>query len=191
MVDGGRARAVFLDRDGVLTIPQFRDGRSFAPRRLADFQIYEAASRSLVALKEAGFLLIVVTNQPDVGNGLVDRAVVEKMHSRLSELLPIDAIEVCYHRQSDCCDCRKPKPGMLRRAAEQLGIDCSRSFMIGDRATDVEAGRKAGCRTVFIDLGYVDERRVAPDFVVSSIGEAARLILRQAEPCCRRISRLS
>jgi D-glycero-D-manno-heptose 1,7-bisphosphate phosphatase len=191
MVEDGRARAVFLDRDGVLTVPQFRDGRSFAPRRLAEFQIYEEAGRSLAALREAGFLLIVVTNQPDVGNGLVDRAVVEEMHSRLSKLLPVDAIEVCYHRQRDHCDCRKPKPGMLRRAAERLGIDCARSFMIGDRASDVEAGRRAGCRTVFIDLGYVDERPLAPGFVVSSIGEAARLILRQAEPCCRGISRLS
>jgi D-glycero-D-manno-heptose 1,7-bisphosphate phosphatase len=180
MINEARARAVFLDRDGVLTIPQFRDGRSFAPRRLTDFRVYEEAGRSLAALREAGFRLVVVTNQPDVGNGLVDRAVVEAMHSRLTELLPVDAIEVCYHRQSDYCECRKPKPGTLRRAAERLGVDCPGSFMIGDRASDVEAGRRAGCRTVFIDLGYVDEHPVAPDFVVSSVGEAARLILRQA-----------
>jgi D-glycero-D-manno-heptose 1,7-bisphosphate phosphatase len=180
MVDGTGTPAVFLDRDGVLTIPQFRDGRSFAPRRLADFQLYEEAGRSLAALKETGFRLVVVTNQPDVGNGLVDRAVVEAMHRRLTELLPVDAIEVCYHRQSDYCECRKPKPGMLRRAAERLGLDCPSSFMIGDRASDVEAGRRAGCRTIFIDLGYVDEHPAAPDFVVSSIGEAAQLIVRQA-----------
>jgi D-glycero-D-manno-heptose 1,7-bisphosphate phosphatase len=180
MVDGTGTPAVFLDRDGVLTIPQFRDGRSFAPRRLADFQLYEEAGRSLAALKETGFRLVVVTNQPDVGNGLVDRAVVEAMHRRLTELLPVDAIEVCYHRQSDYCECRKPKPGMLRRAAERLGLDCTSSFMIGDRASDVEAGRRVGCRTIFIDLGYVDEHPAAPDFVVSSIGEAAQLIVRQA-----------
>jgi D-glycero-D-manno-heptose 1,7-bisphosphate phosphatase len=191
MVGDGSARAVFLDRDGVLTIPQFQDGRSFAPRRLADFQIYEGASRSLATLKEVGFLLIVVTNQPDVGSGLVDRAVIEEMHSRLKDVLPVDEIEVCYHRQTDDCDCRKPKPGMLRRAAERLGIDCAGSFMVGDRASDVEAGRRVGCRTVFIDLGYVNERPLAPDFVVSSIGEAARLIVRQTEPCCRWVSRLS
>jgi len=192
MVDESRARAVFLDRDGVLTVPQFRDGRSYAPRRLADFRLYDGADRSLAALKEAGFFLIVVTNQPDVGNGLVDRAVVEEMHSRLKDLLPVDAIEVCYHSQTDDCECRKPKPGMLRRAAERLGIECATSFMIGDRASDVEAGRRMGCRTVFIDLGYVGEHPVAPpDFVVSSICEAVRLILRQTEPCCRRISGLS
>ena len=191
MVDDGHARAVFLDRDGVLTVPQFRDGRSYAPRRLTDFRLYDGADRSLTALKEAGFFLIVVTNQPDVGNGLVDRAVVEEMHSRLKELLPVDAIEVCYHRQSDHCECRKPKPGMLRRAAQRLGIECTASFMIGDRASDIEAGRRVGCRTVFIDLGYVGERPMAPDFVASSIGEAARVILGQAEPCCRGVSTLS
>ena len=182
MVDDGRARAVFLDRDGVLTVPQFRDGRSYASRRLTDFRLYDGVDRSLTALKEAGFFLIVVTNQPDVGNGLVDRAVVEEMHSRLTDLLPVDAIEVCYHRQSDHCECRKPKPGMLRRAAERLGIECAGSFMIGDRASDVEAGRRMGCRTVFIDLGCIGERPTAADFVASSIGEAARVILHQAEP---------
>jgi D-glycero-D-manno-heptose 1,7-bisphosphate phosphatase len=178
MVDGARARAVFLDRDGVLTIPEFRDGRSFAPRRLADFRVYEEAGASLARLSEAGFRLVVVTNQPDVGDGLVDRAVVEEMHRRLKELLPVDAIEVCYHRRGDGCECRKPKSGMLRRAAERLGIDCTRSFMIGDRASDVEAGRTMGCCTLFIDLGYADEHPESPDFTVSSIGEAAEIILR-------------
>jgi D-glycero-D-manno-heptose 1,7-bisphosphate phosphatase len=180
VVDEGRARAVFLDRDGVLTIPQFRNGRSFAPRRLEDFRLYDGASRSLSMIKGLGFRLVVVTNQPDVGNGLVDRAVVEEMHRRLNEQLPLDAIETCYHGQTDECDCRKPKPAMLCRAAERLGIDCTRSFMIGDRASDVEAGRRAGCRTIFIDLGYIDEHPVAPDFVVSSLGEAAEMISRSA-----------
>ena len=180
MVSENRARAVFLDRDGVLTVPQFRDGRSFAPHRLADFRLYEGASQSLAAMKDAGFRLVVVTNQPDVGSGQVDRAVVEEMHRRLNELLPVDAIEACYHRQTDDCDCRKPKPGMLRSAAKRLGIDCTRSFMVGDRASDVEAGRSAGCRTIFIDLGYVDEHAMAPDFIVRSLGEAAEMIVRSA-----------
>lgn len=179
MVSENRARAVFLDRDGVLTVPQFRDGRSFAPRRLADFRLYEGARQSLAAMKDAGYRLVVVTNQPDVGNRLIDRAIVEEMHRRLNELLPLDAIEACYHRQTDDCDCRKPRPGMLRRAAVRLGLDCTRSIMVGDRASDVEAGRRVGCRTIFIDLGYVDEHPLAPDFIVSSLGEAAAVIVRQ------------
>lgn len=179
MVSSSGARAVFLDRDGVLTVPEFRGGRSFAPRRLADFRVYDGASASLIALKNAGFRLVVVTNQPDVGNGLVDKPVIEEMHRRLGQQLPLDAIEVCYHGQRSGCDCRKPQPGMLLRAAARFGIDCTRSFMVGDRTSDVEAGRRAGCKTVFIDLGYDGEHAEQPDFTVSSLGEAAKIIISQ------------
>src|SRR5262249_43683559 len=148
---------------GVLAVPLFRDGRSFAPRRLVDFRLYGDAAEGLAALKNAGFVLVVVTNQPDVGNGLVARGVVEEMHRRLAAALPIDRIEVCYHAQNEGCDCRKPKPGMLWRAATQLGIDCAHSLMIGDRAGDIVAGQMAGCTTIFIDHGYRDERPERPD----------------------------
>lgn len=176
---GGAARAVFLDRDGVLTVPEFRDGRSFAPRRLEDFRLYDGAAAALAALKNAGFRLAVATNQPDVGNGFVARDVVEEMHRRLLAELPVDRIEVCYHRQADGCDCRKPKPGMLRRAAAELGIDPTTSFMVGDRGSDVAAGRALGCATIFIDLGYRDENPQSPDFIVGSIAEAAEIVLRR------------
>lgn len=170
-------RAIFLDRDGVLVIPEFRDGRSFAPRTLEDFHIYPDAAESAQRLKEAGFTLVVVTNQPDVGNGLVDRSVVEKMHEKLRAAVPVDAIEVCYHTRADNCDCRKPKPGMLLRAAERMGLDCARSVMVGDRWSDVEAAKAAGCKSIFIDLNYRDERPEQPDFVVSSLAQAADVIL--------------
>jgi D-glycero-D-manno-heptose 1,7-bisphosphate phosphatase len=178
MVSSGGLRAVFLDRDGVLTIPEFRDGRSFAPRRFADFRLYDDAGEATRRMKEAGFCLVVVTNQPDVGHGVVELGVVEEMHRQLAAALPVDAIEACYHRQDEGCDCRKPKAGMLRRAAARLGIDCSRSFMIGDRTSDVEAGRGAGCRTIFIDRGYIDERPEQPDFIVSSLAAATPIVLR-------------
>ncbi|MGO8920584.1 MAG: D-glycero-alpha-D-manno-heptose-1,7-bisphosphate 7-phosphatase [Stellaceae bacterium] len=178
MVAGATAnRAVFLDRDGVLSIPEFRDGRSFAPRHLDDFRLYEDAAECLRRLKAAGFSLIVVTNQPDVGNGLVDREVVEEMHRRLAAALPVDAIEVCYHRQADGCDCRKPLPGMLRRAAARLGIDCTRSIMVGDRESDVAAGQAMGCRTIFIDLGYRGCRPDSANYTVGSLAEATAIIL--------------
>lgn len=177
MVTPGGGRAVFLDRDGVLTVPEFRDGRSFAPRRLADFRLYEDAPSCLARLKAAGFRLIVVTNQPDVGNGLVEQSVVEEMHRRLAAEVPVDAIEVCYHRQAEQCDCRKPKPGMLRRAAERFGIDCRRSFMIGDRGTDVAAGQALGCATILIDMGYRGEHPGVPDHTVASLSEATDIVL--------------
>jgi len=181
MVLSADRRAVFLDRDGVLVIPEFRDGRSFAPRRLEDLQIYPGTQLALSRLKDAGFLLIVVTNQPDVGNGLVSQAVVERMHDLLKAELPIRAIKACYHKQNEACRCRKPRPGMLLDSASEFGISLTDSFMVGDRASDIDAGRAAGCKTVFIDLGYTNERR--PDnatFAVHTIGEAADVILAAA-----------
>lgn len=176
------SRAVFLDRDGVLVIPEFRDGRSFAPKRIEDFRFYPDALNSVRSLKAAGYKVVVVTNQPDVGAGTVDRAIVEAMHDRLLRELPVDAVEVCFHTRSDDCGCRKPKPGMLLHAARRLSIDCRASFMVGDRASDVEAGRAAGCRTVFVDLGYRNEKPDRPDHVVSSLAEATNYILNMDEP---------
>jgi len=170
-------RAVFLDRDGVLVIPEFRAGRSYAPRRLEDFRLYPEAASSLRKLKRAGFLLAVVTNQPDVGHGLIARSEVDAMHEVMCRQLPLDAIKACYHRQADDCGCRKPRPGMLIEAAGELGIDLGESFMVGDRGSDVEAGRAAGCTTVFIDLGYDGPKPDAADHVVHSIAEAADAII--------------
>lgn len=174
------SRAVFLDRDGVLVIPEMRDGRSFAPRSLEAFRLYPDAAASLARLKAAGYLLVVVTNQPDVGNGLVSVDTINEMHRRMSRALPIDRIEMCPHSQSEGCDCRKPKPGMLVDAARHCDIDLADSVMVGDRCSDVEAGRAAGCRTVFIDLDYVSELKPAsPDYTVRSLAEAADVILGQ------------
>jgi D-glycero-D-manno-heptose 1,7-bisphosphate phosphatase len=167
---------VFLDRDGVIVVPEFRDGRSVAPRRLEDFRLYPDAAASLQRLKQAGFLLVVVTNQSAVGNGLISGSEVDAMHKTMSHELPLDAIKACFHGQTDHCDCRKPKPGMILEAATELGIDLQKSFIVGDRTSDVEAGRAAGCATVFIDLGY-EPAPGAADYVVHSIAEAADLII--------------
>jgi D-glycero-D-manno-heptose 1,7-bisphosphate phosphatase len=168
---------VFLDRDGVIVIPEFRDRRSFAPRRLADFRLYPQAAPSLRRLKQAGFLLVVVTNQPDVGQGLIPRSEVDAMHEIMARELPLDAVKACFHRQGDNCDCRKPKPGMILAAASELGIDLARSFMVGDRNSDVAAGRAAGCTTVFIDLGYSELAADAPDYVAQSVAQATDIII--------------
>jgi D-glycero-D-manno-heptose 1,7-bisphosphate phosphatase len=172
--------AVFLDRDGVIVIPEFRDRRSFAPRRLEDFKLYPEAAASLQRLKQAGFLLAVITNQPDVGNGLIAQSEVEAMHDIMRRQLPIDALKACYHRQDEHCDCRKPKPGMILEAARELEVSLEESFMVGDRSSDVTAGRAAGCATVFIDLGYAEPAPDHPDFIVASIREAADVIIQTA-----------
>jgi len=182
VVASPRRRAVFLDRDGVLVVPEFRDGRSFAPRTLEKFRLYDDAPKALAALKEAGFLLIVVTNQPDIGNGLVAAEVVDEMHRRLLNVLPIDRIELCPHSQREHCGCRKPKPRMLLNAAELCGIALSQSVIIGDRSSDIEAGRAVGCSTVFIDLKYENEVNAGADWTAHSISEAADIILRASVP---------
>ncbi len=174
-------KAVFLDRDGVIVIPEFRDGRSFAPQSLENYRFYPQADDALSRLKNAGFFLVVVTNQPEVGRGLISHGLLAEMHRRLLSQLPVDSVKVCCHTPDQACHCRKPKPGMLLDSASEFGISLSRSFMVGDRASDVEAGRAAGCKTVFIDLDYISEPK--PDnatYAVRSIGEAADVILATA-----------
>jgi len=175
-------KAVFLDRDGVLVVPCFREGRSFAPLSLDEYRCYPDAAACLQRLKQAGLALVVVTNQPDVGAGRVSRDIVEEMHRRLAERMPVDAIKACFHTEQDRCTCRKPRPGMFFTAARELGIDLATSFMVGDRRSDIEAGAAAGCRTVFIDLGYTTEKPPdRPNQVVKTLAEATTWILSRTE----------
>ncbi|MBI3880597.1 MAG: HAD family hydrolase [Verrucomicrobia bacterium] len=173
-------RAVFLDRDGVINRAIIRDGKPFAPSALADFEILPGVVEACVQLKQAGFLLIVATNQPDVERGTMAKSVIEAMHAQMTKLLPLDRIEVCYHAGEDYgqpCECRKPKPGLLLTAARALGVDLAQSWMVGDRWRDVDCGHAAGCRTVFIDYGYDEALRQPPDFRVKDLVEAARIII--------------
>jgi D-glycero-D-manno-heptose 1,7-bisphosphate phosphatase len=174
-------RAIFLDRDGVLNRPVVRDGLPFPPASLDEFELYPGVAKGSAQLKAAGFILIVVSNQPDVGRGTQTREAVEAMHEKLRTAVPaLDAIEVCYHagaRHGEPCDCRKPKPGMLLRSAASHQIDLPRSFLIGDRWRDVDCAKAAGCRAVFIDHGYSEPLREKPDFTVANFAEAVARIL--------------
>jgi histidinol-phosphate phosphatase family protein len=179
---GGLSRAVFLDRDGVLNQAVIRDGKPYPPSGPGELVIVPDALASLQDLKQAGFLLIVITNQPDIARGTQDPAAVESIHQALRQALPLDDFFVCVHDDSDHCDCRKPQAGLLLRAAEKHGIDLSRSFMVGDRWRDVEAGASAGCATVWIDYGYREKRpSVQPSATVDSVRAAADWILQQAK----------
>lgn len=174
----GRQRGVFLDRDGVLVVPEFRDGRSYAPRRLEDFRLYPGAGEAVRALQAAGFVVVVVTNQPDVGAGLLDRAVLDEMHARLREEAPVDDIEVCCETRAQATERRKPGAGMLLDAARRWNLDLGASYAVGDRSSDVEAAVRAGCTPVFVDLGYTaEERPTAQAASVASLGAAVEWIL--------------
>jgi D-glycero-D-manno-heptose 1,7-bisphosphate phosphatase len=176
--------AVFLDRDGVLNRPCIRDGRPYPPADLKELELYEDAVVGCTRLKNAGFLLVVVSNQPDVGRGTQRRAVAEAINKKLAKAIPVlDRIEVCFHageEYGDVCDCRKPKPGMLFRAAAALGIDISASYMIGDRWRDVDCARAVGCYGIFIDRGYTESLRARPNVTVSTFGEAVTATLEAA-----------
>ena len=178
MVSGFKNKAVFFDRDGVLVLPEIRDGRSFAPTRFVDFEIYPEAVDSLNAVKQAGFLSVIVTNQPDVGKGIIAPSELDKMHEKLMRELPIDLIEVCPHTSDANCDCRKPKPGMLINAAVKLDIALDQSYMIGDTKGDIDAGKTAGCKTIFIDLEYeAVTKPLNQDYTVKSVSDAVPFIL--------------
>lgn len=170
-----KSRAAFLDRDGVLNRAIVRDGRPYAPRTLQDFAILPEAPEAVARLKRAGYLTIIVTNQKDVGAGLVAMEVVESMHRVLRAAMPIDDIRVCTC--VDECPCYKPNPGMLVDAAKDWNVDLSTSVMIGDRWRDVGAGRNAGCRTILIDRGYSEALRFAPDLTVANIADAVERLL--------------
>jgi len=178
-------RAVFLDRDGVLNRALVRNGQPFPPASPSELEIMPDTA-ALGELKELGFLLLVVTNQPDVARGTQKQEIVDAIHNRLKAVLPLDDIFVCYHTDADHCDCRKPKPGLLLRAAEKHGIDLAASYLIGDRWRDIEAGERAGCKTVWIDYGYqepgpchgpairVQSLRAAADWIVEHTQEGQR-----------------
>lgn len=170
-------RAVFLDRDGVLNRCEVVDGKPYAPRKLSDFRLLPGAAQAVTDLKAAGFLIFVVTNQPDLGHGLITTDIIRLMHTKLCSKAPIDEIMLCPHRQDVGCACRKPKPGMLLDAMQRWSVDPSRSFMIGDRWSDVVAGRTAGLFTIFIDRGYAERLTTQPDLTVTSLRQATTNIL--------------
>ena len=173
-----QTKAVFIDRDGVLNKSKVINKKPYAPSTLEEFCILPDTVEPLIELKTENYILAVVTNQPDVGNGFLEKEVVEEMHQQLIDRLPIDIIKVCYHHQLEDCECRKPKPGMLIEIANEFNVDLQHSYMIGDRKSDIEAGIAVGCKTIFIDNGYdKSERPIFTDKSAGNLVESAEYIL--------------
>lgn len=173
-------QAVFLDRDGTLNASIVRDGRPFPPDTVNELELLPGVVEACEALSAAAFKLIVITNQPDIARGTQDAAVVDAINARLRELVALDDIEVCPHVDADGCDCRKPDAGMILRAARRHDIDVETSVTVGDRWRDIEAGRRAGTHTVFIDAGYNERPPDRPDLTVANLLESVPWILRTA-----------
>jgi D-glycero-D-manno-heptose 1,7-bisphosphate phosphatase len=176
-----KSRAIFLDRDGVLNCAVVKNGKPYPPEDANEVRIYEGLEKELSCLKDRGFAIIVVTNQPDVARGKTSRATVEAINKVIGAKIPaIDRFIVCFHDNGDSCDCRKPKPGMLMAGALEFNVDLSQSYMIGDRRTDVEAGLAAGSRTIFIDRSYREVLPTGYHVRVKSTSEALRVIINES-----------
>ena len=171
-------RAVFLDRDGVINEAIIRGGKPYPPASLAELQVTTETESALCQLSTKGYLLIGITNQPDVARGTQKKEVVEAINNYLVKSLPLEVILVCYHDDKDNCDCRKPNPGLILEAAKRWNVDLQSSFMIGDRWKDIEAGTRAGCKTVWINRLYdEDTQDTVADYYSESINQAVAWIL--------------
>ncbi len=170
--------AVFLDRDGVINRAHVKDGKPSPPKGIHELELLPDVASSLADLKSHGFALYVITNQPDVARGAYTRDSVESIHRQLASSLPIDDIFVCYHDDNDHCECRKPRTGLLLEAQRKHHVDLTRSFFVGDRWRDMDAGYNAGCKTILIDYGYRERKAAhAPDATVKSLREAADWVI--------------
>ena len=174
----GSRPAIFLDRDGVINEAVLKNNKPYPPASVKEIRIPSHVLPALEQLKRAGFLLIVITNQPDVARGTQTHEGVEAIHSFLRSHLPLDDIFSCYHDDADNCECRKPKPGLILQASKKYEIDLARSFVIGDRWKDIAAGQAAGCKTIFLNYHYSEAQPSPPaDLTLKSLGEALPWII--------------
>jgi len=171
-----KEKAIFLDRDGVINRVILREGKPYSPRKLEEFVFNDGIKESVHKMKELGYRVFVTSNQPDIARGEISADLIEKISEKMRLELPLDDIYVCPHDDFHNCLCRKPKPGMLTKAAEEWQINLGLSFMIGDTWKDMEAGKAAGCRTILLDAPY--NKDAYCDFRVKSLREAIDIIIK-------------
>jgi len=170
-------QAVFLDRDGVINAVVTKAGKPHPPSSLATLEILPRVKEALDDLHKAGYLLIVITNQPDVARGITPRSVVDEIHDYMLSNFPISKVLSCFHDNDDKCDCRKPKAGAILSAAKTYNLNLNDCYMVGDRWRDIDAGRLAGCKTIFINYQYDEKQPVEMNYIVKSLYDASRIIL--------------
>lgn len=170
-----KKKALFLDRDGVLNIPNIIRGKSYAPLKYKNFRLYPGVKKYCKMLKKK-YLIIVVTNQPDVKTGKLEITELEKMHEKLYKSIFYDYLlySTALSKKSKF---RKPNPGMLLKANKIFKINLKKSYLIGDRWSDIEAGEKVGCKTVFIDRNYKEKKPIKFAFKAKSFTMASKYIL--------------
>lgn len=166
-------KAVFVDRDGVLNEAPVVHGNPISPMEIGEFEIVKDAKVAIELLVNGGFEIVVITNQPEISRGRLELSVLEEMHKTLSSFLGVKNFYVCPHDDLDFCECRKPKSGLITQAVRDLEIDIKSSFLIGDRWKDIEAGKSAGCKCIFIDKGYREKQPSGNFLSVKTLWEAA------------------
>jgi D-glycero-D-manno-heptose 1,7-bisphosphate phosphatase len=176
-----KGRGVFFDRDGVLNRAIVRAGKPYPPSSLAEMELEAEAAETASALRKLGLTLLVVTNQPDVARGTQQKERVEEINAYLRQTLRLDAVYTCYHDSGDGCQCRKPLPGMLQQGATEWQLDLPRSFLIGDRFKDIEAGLNAGCTTILLDRQYAEPETAQPHYRISSLSQMVSIIRDQIQ----------
>jgi D-glycero-D-manno-heptose 1,7-bisphosphate phosphatase len=170
-------KAIFLDRDGVLNAVVMINGIPTPPRNLEEVVMLPSVFEAINLLRSESFEIVVVTNQPDYARGTVSMSEILEINKFLGTQLDIQHFYTCFHDDIHNCDCRKPKPGLLIKAAAELDIDLQSSYMVGDRWRDIEAGQAAKCQCYFLDYSYHEKSPNLPFTQVSSLIEAAHLIL--------------
>jgi len=169
-------KAVFLDRDGVLNNIIIKNGLPFSPENYENLKILPGVKESVIKLKQLHFYCLVITNQPDVSRGKIKKKTIIKMNEYLKKELNLDDIFVCFHDDHDKCECRKPNPGLIFEAAKKWNIKLNKSYMIGDRWKDIDAGNRSGCKTIFIDNNYEEKIKTKPDFTSENLLKAVTII---------------
>ena len=169
-------KAIFLDRDGIINKAIIKNKKPYPPTKLSEVEPILEINNFIYSWKAKGYLIIIVTNQPDVSRGTLDKNIADQINEHLSYVINFDDIFVCYHGNDNECDCRKPKIGLFMQAKEKYDIDLSKSWMVGDRWRDVEAGKNAGCKTIFVDYGYDEKQPTNQDYTVRNVLQVYKII---------------
>lgn len=174
-------KALFLDRDGVICkILDPNDGKGGYLIKAEEFELLPGIQKLIDNAREKGYVIIAVSNQPQIARGFLEEDGLAKIHLKMQSLLgnKIDKVYYCPHKNEDNCDCRKPKPGMFFKSQEDFDIDLADSIMVGDSDKDILAGRAAGCRTIFIKNEFKTQylANCSPDYIVGSLEEIIPLL---------------
>ncbi len=169
-------KAFFFDRDGILNQSIIKNQKPYSPNIPNELKLNREFLPFIKNLKKKKFIIIVVTNQPDIKRGKMTKYSLKTINTKIKNFFLIDEIYVCIHDINDKCSCRKPKPGMLKKASKKWDIDLKKSFLVGDRFKDIQAGNSVGCTTIFIDYNYNETKPKSYDYKYKNISKMIKEI---------------